>query len=187
MRSLALILTILAASAALVGLDAAGHIQWAKRYSFGGPGANTASGNVAVRLSDDGGAVATALVKDPLDPLGGLLWVFKPFPKDGSIDFVAGEATALPLDISELDCFMTASNVDIAITPVDVPTRSVSVSSVPATLDVTQQTELATLRAAGSVAVGVRPASDPETTPSAARTTIARSAGGGAGAISCTG
>ena len=35
---------------------------------------------------------------------------------------------------------MTASDVDIAITPVDVPTRSASVSSVPATLDLTPQT-----------------------------------------------
>lgn len=128
------------ASTALVGFDAAGHIQWARRYSFGGPGAYVASGHVGVHLSDDGGILATAIVNDPMDAFGGRLWAFKLFAKDGEIEFTAGSATDLSLDIKELDCFMTASDYAVTLTPVDVPVRSVSVTSSPATLTVAQQT-----------------------------------------------
>lgn len=127
-------------STALLGFDAGGRLQWARRYAFGGPGDYRASGQVAVRLSDDGGGVTTALVDDPLDPLGGFLWSFKPFAKNGHIDFLPGAATALPLDVVELDCPMTASDVPLALTPVAVPARSVSVASAPMTLAVAQQT-----------------------------------------------
>ncbi len=127
-------------STALVGFDAAGHIQWAKRYSFGGPGAYAAAGQVAVRPSDDGGVVATAVVSDPADPLGGRLWAFKPFVKNGDITFLPGAATALPLAISELDCTMTASDVAIPLTSLSLSPRSVPVASTPVALDVARQT-----------------------------------------------
>src|SRR5262249_56028660 len=44
------------ASTGLVGLDAAGHIRWAMRYSFGAPGAYVPSGPTAVRLTADAAA-----------------------------------------------------------------------------------------------------------------------------------
>jgi hypothetical protein len=129
-------------SPGLVGLDAAGHIRWAMRYSFGAPGGYVRSGPTAVHLSDDGGVFVTAVLDtgDPADFDAGRIWAFKPFAKDGTIDFVPGTAVALPLGISELDCSMTASDFPIQLTPVDVPTRSVSVVSVPVTLDVAGQT-----------------------------------------------
>jgi hypothetical protein len=40
----------------------------------------------------------------------------------------------------ELDCFMTASDIDVQLTPAPVTTQSESVMSIPATLDVTAQT-----------------------------------------------
>jgi hypothetical protein len=125
------------ASAALVGFDGAGHVQWAKGYSFGAPGAYRRSGPVAVRLSDDGGVVATALLEDPF---GGALWALKPFAKDGFVEFLPGTASAMPLGVSNLDCSMTASNADIQLVPATVPTRSVDVMSAPHTLDVAAQT-----------------------------------------------
>jgi hypothetical protein len=124
-------------SAALVGFDGAGHIQWAKGYAFGVPGAYRRSGPVAVRLSDDGGVVATALLQDPT---GGALWAFKPFAKDGFIDFLPGTASAMPLGISNLDCSMTASDANVQLVPASVPERSVVVTSVPRSIDVTAQT-----------------------------------------------
>ena len=129
-------------STGLVGLDAAGHIRWAMRYSFGAPGAYVPSGPTAVHLSDDGGVLVTAVLDtgDPANFDAGRIWAFKPFAKDGTIDFVPGAAIALPLGISELDCSMTASDFPIQLTPVDVPSRSVSLVSVPVTLDVAQQT-----------------------------------------------
>jgi hypothetical protein len=127
-------------STGLVGLDAAGHIRWAMRYSFGAPGSYVASGPTAVHLSDDGGVVVTAIVDNPAESGVGRLWAFKPFAKDGTIDFVSGAAIALPLDVTELDCSMTASDFPIQLTPVDVASHSAPVVSVPVSLDVAAQT-----------------------------------------------
>jgi hypothetical protein len=127
-------------SAALVGLDAAGHVRWAQRYTYGAPGNYARSGSVAVRLTDDGGALATAHVQDLADPLGGFLWAFKPFAKDGGIDFLPGAATVTPLGIVDLDCFMTATDRAVNVTSMPITPRSVAVSSTPAALDVAQET-----------------------------------------------
>ena len=127
-------------SAALVGLDAAGHVRWSQRYTYGAPGNYARSGSVAVRLTDDGGALATAHVQDLTDPLGGFLWAFKPFAKDGGIDFSPGAATVKPLGVVDLDCFMTATDRAVTVTSVPITPRSIAVSSTPAVLDVAQQT-----------------------------------------------
>src|SRR5262249_11353368 len=120
--------------------DAAGHVLWADRYSFGAPGNYARSGYVAVRLTDDGGAVATAQVQDLADPLGGFLWAFKPFAQDGSIDFTPGAATPTPLEIAALDCSMTATAHAVTVTSMPVGVRSVAVSSTPVALDEAQET-----------------------------------------------
>jgi len=127
-------------SAALVGLDAAGHVLWSQRYTYGAPGNYARSGYVAVGLTDDGGALATAHVQDPADPLGGFLWAFKPFAKDGSIDFSPGAATVTPLGVIDLDCSMIATDRAVTVTSMPVAVQSIPVSSTPVTLDEAQQT-----------------------------------------------
>ena len=127
-------------SAALVGLDAGGHILWANRYTFGGPGSYESSGDVAIRLSDDGGTVATAIVADASDPLGGRLWAFKPFAKDGSITFQPGTASVEPLDIVDLACSFTARDQAVGIEQRAIGTRRVVVTSTAVNLGVAQQT-----------------------------------------------
>jgi hypothetical protein len=127
-------------SAALVGFDAAGRILWANRYTFGPGGNHAATGHVALRLSDDGGAVATALTHDAADPLGGRLWAFKPFAKDGSIPFLPGTATRTPLAVVDLACSLVASDRTLPVQARAIGTRSVSVSSTPVALAIAQQT-----------------------------------------------
>jgi hypothetical protein len=127
-------------SAALLGLDAAGNILWANRYTFGDTGAYESSGHVAVRLSDDGGVVATTLLRDTADPLGGRLWAFKPFAKDGSITFLPGTARVDPLDVVDLACSFTASDQSVGVEERPIGTRSVVVTSIPVDLGVAQQT-----------------------------------------------
>jgi hypothetical protein len=127
-------------SAALLGLDGTGRILWANRYTFGGPGARQASGHVGVRLTDDGGAMATALVSEPDDPLGGRLWAFEPFAKDGAIPLDAGAAVSTPLEVVDLTCSMTDANRPVEVTPAPVESRSVEVVSSAFGIDVAAQT-----------------------------------------------
>jgi hypothetical protein len=128
-------------SAALVGLDAVGNVLWGNRYTFGTAGAHHYSGHVGVRLADDGGVVATTLLADALDPFtGGRLWAFKPFAKDGSIDFAAGSVTTTPLGVTNLACSMTASDLAVTLEAHDVPSRAVPVTSTPVGLTEAQQT-----------------------------------------------
>lgn len=129
-------------SAALVGLDAVGNVLWASRYTFGSTGAHANSGHVAVRLADDGGIVTTALLADALDPfLGGRLWAFKPFAKDGAIDFTAGAVTAAPLGITNLPCTMSDTDLAVGLGAVDVPSRAAALESTPVGLVTEQQTD----------------------------------------------
>ncbi len=128
-------------SAALVGMDAVGNVLWAKRYTFGTTGAFHNSGHVAVRLADDGGVVATALLAAPLDAfMGGRLWAWKPFAKDGTIDFSPGTVATTPLGITNLACSMTASDLSVTTQVVAVPSRAVTVMSTPTGLVEEQQT-----------------------------------------------
>jgi hypothetical protein len=128
-------------SAVLVGFDAVGGILWANRYTFGDIGAFSASGQVALRLADDGGMVATTLLADALDPFaGGRLWAFKPFAKDGFADFLPGSVTVTPLGISNLTCSMTASDRPVTVDTRAIPTRVVTVTSTAVGLTVEQQT-----------------------------------------------
>jgi hypothetical protein len=128
------------ASAALVGLDAAGNILWANRYTSGDAGAYETSAHVGVRLSDDGGVVATALLRDSADPLSGRLWAFKPFAKDGSIAFLPGTARVDPLDVVDLPCSFTASDQSVGVEQHPIGARAVVVTSTPVSLAVAQQT-----------------------------------------------
>lgn len=128
-------------SAALVGMDAVGNVLWGKRYTFGTAGTHANSGHVAVRLADDGGVVATTLLADALDPfLGGRLWAFKPFAKDGTIDFSAGAVTTTPLGITNLPCAMSDSDLPLTLETIAVPSRVVDVVSTPVGLGTEQQT-----------------------------------------------
>jgi hypothetical protein len=128
-------------SAALVGMDAVGNVLWAKRYTFGTTGTYANSGHVAVRLADDGGVVATTLLAGAADPfLGGRLWAFKPFAKDGTIDFTAGVVTTTPLGITNLPCAMSDSDLAVGVETLAVPSRGVSVVSSPVGLVTAKQT-----------------------------------------------
>jgi hypothetical protein len=127
-------------SAALLGLDGAGRILWANRYTFGGPGARVASGHVGVHLTDDGGAMASALVDDPADPLGGHLWAFRPYAKDGSISLAPGAAASTPLEVVDLPCSMTDTDRAVEMTAAPMEWRSVTVTSRAFGLDVAAQT-----------------------------------------------
>lgn len=130
-------------SAALVGFDAVGNVLWAKRYTFGTTGAHSSSGHVGVRLADDGGVVATTLLADALEPfgLGGRLWAFKPFAKDGAIDFLGGSVTTTPLGITNLPCAMSDGDLPVTLDVLDVPSRAVTVTSTPVGLAEAQQTD----------------------------------------------
>ena len=127
-------------SAALVGLDATGALLWANRYTFGPAAAYVYSGQVGVRLSDDGGVLATALVADPAHPLDGFLWAFKPFAKDGSISFSPDAVTVSPLAVTNLACSLTATDKVITVQAATMSPRSASVSSVPVQVISAQQT-----------------------------------------------
>jgi hypothetical protein len=127
-------------SAALLGLDGAGRMLWGNRYTFGGAGARVESGHTGVRLTDDGGVMATALVSDPADPLGGLLWAFKPFAKDGGITLDGGAGVVTPLEITDLPCSMTDSNRPVNVTQAPVTWRSVEVTSSLFDIEVAAQT-----------------------------------------------
>ena len=128
-------------STALVGFDAVGNVLWANRFTFGTTGAYSNSGHVAVHLADDGGVVATTLLADALDPFtGGRLWAFKPFAKDGSIDFAPGTVTTMPLGITNLACSMRDSDLAATIDSRDVPSRAVTVTSTPVGLTQELQT-----------------------------------------------
>jgi hypothetical protein len=129
-------------SAGLVRFDGVGNVIWANRYTFGTTGAYSASGHVAVRLSDDGGVVATTLLADATDPFGGLgrLWALKPFIKDGTIDFTPGAVTTTPLGLTNLVCSMTASDRPVMVDARAVPSRAVTVTSTPVSLAVDQHT-----------------------------------------------
>lgn len=128
-------------SAGLVGMDAVGNVLWATRYTFGTAGAYANSGHVGVRLADDGGVVATALLADALDPFtGGRLWAWKPFAKDGTIDFTAGAVTTTPLAITNLACSLTDADLAVTLTARDVPSRAVTVTSTPVDLQTAPQT-----------------------------------------------
>src|SRR5262249_15694223 len=48
------------AAVALVGLDSAGRILWAKRYNMGAPDAWAGVSQSSLRLTDDGGVLVTA-------------------------------------------------------------------------------------------------------------------------------
>jgi hypothetical protein len=85
--------------------------------------------------------VATTLLADALDPFtGGRLWAFKPFAKDGSMDFLPGAVTMTPLDIMDLACSLTASDLPVTVDTRAIPSRAVDVSSTPVTLAVERQT-----------------------------------------------
>jgi hypothetical protein len=128
-------------SAALVGMDAVGNVLWAKRYTFGSTGAYSNSGHVAVRLADDGGVVTTSLLADAFDPFtGGRLWGFKPFAKDGAIDFTPDAVTTTPLGITNLACSMSDTDLFVSLDAVDVPSRAVAFTSTPVGLATEQQT-----------------------------------------------
>jgi len=130
-------------SAGLIGFDSAGNILWQQRYTFGTTGAYSASGHVAVRLADDGGVVTTALLADAADPfgLGGRLWAFKPFVKDGTIDFLPGSVTTTDLGAVELCTQPTeATDASVVVTGQTIPVRAVTVSSTPVSLGVAAQT-----------------------------------------------
>lgn len=125
-------------SAALVGLDAAGRILWANRYTFGTAPDYRASGHVGVRLTDEGGVVATALLADE-EPLGGKLWAFEAVAKDGSISFT-GNAQVTRLPIQDLPCALTASDLPISVVAHPVSARSVLVEARAATVQSEKQT-----------------------------------------------
>jgi hypothetical protein len=127
-------------SAALVGLDATGALLWANRYTFGPAAAYVSSGQVGVRLTDDGGVLAAALVEDPAHPLDGFLWTFKPFAKDGSISFSPDAVTVSPLAVTNLPCSLTATDTSLTVQAASMTPSSVNVSSVPVQVTTGQQT-----------------------------------------------
>jgi hypothetical protein len=128
-------------SAALVGLGADGRIQWAKRYSFTLGDGLTPSGQVGVHLTDDGGVLATALLVDPNDALGGLLWAFKAFAKDGSIDFSSGSVDAGSLAIDNLECSLTDTDLKVSAKRAEMSTRSVTIDAKDVALKQSEQTD----------------------------------------------
>jgi hypothetical protein len=65
---------------------------------------------------------------------------FKPFAKDGSIDFTPGAVTTTPLGITNLTCSMSDSDLLVTLDARDVPSRVVSVTSTPVVLAEEQQT-----------------------------------------------
>ncbi len=127
-------------SAVLLGLDATGAVLWANRYTFGPVAAYVSSGQVGVRLTDDGGILATALVEDPAHSLDGFLWAFKPFAKNGSISFSPDAVTVTPLPVTNLPCSLTASDKAVTVQAASITPRSVNVSSVPVQVATAQQT-----------------------------------------------
>jgi hypothetical protein len=127
-------------SAVLVGLDATGALLWANRYTFGPAAAYVSSGQVGVRLTDDGGILATALVEDPAHPLDGFLWAFKPFAKNGSIAFTPDAITVEALPIANLPCSLTAADRALSVQAASITQRSANVASVPVQVTAALQT-----------------------------------------------
>lgn len=87
-------------SVVLAGLDGGGSTRWARRYAPSGGARSLAW--PAVRLTDDGGALVTALAGSS-DDQGGELFAMKVHAKDGFL----GEGTALssaPVNLRDLSC-----------------------------------------------------------------------------------
>ncbi|HTS80912.1 MAG TPA: hypothetical protein VMH40_09970 [Myxococcaceae bacterium] len=127
-------------SAALVGLDATGAVLWAKRYSFGPAASLLASGQVGVRLTDEGGVLATTLVADPAHPLDGFLWAFEPFARDGSITFSPDAVTVTDLPITNLVCTLSAANRSFTTQLTPLTPQTANVVSLPVQVTTAQQT-----------------------------------------------
>lgn len=127
-------------AAALVGLDATGAVLWANRYTFGPAAGPLASGQVGVRLTDDGGIFATALVADPAHPLDGFLWAFKPFARDGSVTFSPDAVAVTPLAITSLACSLTATDRSFTTQVTSITPRTPNVVSVPVQVTTAAQT-----------------------------------------------
>jgi hypothetical protein len=88
---------------ALVGLDAAGKPTWSKRYALAGPQAPRASSFGALRLTPDGGALATVLTEGANGGEGST-WAMKVHAKDGALTSAAVTSSALVLDAGPADC-----------------------------------------------------------------------------------
>jgi hypothetical protein len=123
---------------ALVGLDSAGRVLWAKRYTLGDEaGGWISSSQSSLRLTDDGGVIVTAAAAGP-NGLDGRLLSIKAFAKDGSLQFADGRGVVSALDtegeLKNLDCSLTASLWPVTVSnptapnTVDAPVIAVSTS-----------------------------------------------------------
>ena len=126
-------------SAALLGLDATGAVLWSNRYTFGHDGAYQASGDVGVRLTDDGGILATALLVDPAHPLDGFLWAFKAVAKDGSIPFATDAVSPGALGLTNLPCSLAAADWPLTLQPASMTPSTLEVTSTPVEVSITKQ------------------------------------------------
>lgn len=112
---------------ALLGLDAIGKVRWAARYTLlDSSGAARASGFPGVKLTDDGGIYVAGLAA-PSGEEAGAAWAFKAFAKDGAITFDPARAERVVLTASNLDCQISAADLDLEVTTNTVMGRSVSV------------------------------------------------------------
>jgi hypothetical protein len=110
---------------ALLGLDAIGKVRWAARYTLLGPdGSARASGFPGIQLTDDGG-VYVAGVAAPTGDEPGAAWAFKAFAKDGAIALDPTRAERGVLTASNLDCEITASDLELEIATNPATGRSV--------------------------------------------------------------
>lgn len=113
-------------SLVLASLDAIGRTLWAKSYTL--PGMRSMSFS-SLNLTDDGGALVTAMTQHASTPAGGL-FAMKAFAKDGDLAGAAG-VTVSPLTVTD----SVACPVDVVPWPAVVVDTTAITSDVPTIAD----------------------------------------------------
>lgn len=112
------------ASVVLAGLDGSGSALWARRYAI--PGASRSIAWPAVRLTDDGGALVTALA-GPAGEREGDLFAMKVHAKDGNLGDGA-VLTSSPIALGDVTCATSTrpfapTSSDLAVTAAPMTLR----------------------------------------------------------------
>jgi hypothetical protein len=109
----------------ITGLDSGGRPLWAKRLSLRGTSGYRAAGLAGLWLTDDGGALISALAADD-GASTGMMWASKVFAKDGSVDFDPAKGESASLPIQEIDCAVTGAPLEVRVVPLTLATHPVA-------------------------------------------------------------
>jgi hypothetical protein len=108
---------------AVAGLDAQGHVVWAKRYAQNGRSSSFPS----LRLTTDGGALVSSFATTP-DLASGAMWSMKVFAKDGTLTDASVTSAPMVLDDGPTDCALTRTTLAPKVEDLTVETTALTVT-----------------------------------------------------------